>query len=213
MSEVEVTLRRGNINDARFAASLHTSEIRTGFLSTLGPGFLTRLYRRIASTPGSFLLLAEAGDERVGFIAGSADLRRLYKTFLLRDGVFAAAGAVLHLLRSVSRTIETLRHGFGQSTDDEGAELLAIAVEPAWRERHVGRRLVAEFLNELKSLGATSAHVVVGSDNAPAIALYRSAGFGSALSYHMHSDTSSVVLRWGRGEQTEQGPLGRSSNR
>jgi ribosomal protein S18 acetylase RimI-like enzyme len=213
VSEVDVTMRRGNSDDARFAASLHTSEIRTGFLSTLGPRFLTRLYRRIASTDGSFLVLAEAGDERVGFIAGSADLRRLYKTFLLRDGVFAAAGAVLHLLSSVSRTIETLRHGLGTSTDDKGAELLAIAVDPAWRERHVGRRLVAEFLNELKRRGATSAHVVVGSDNAPAIALYRSAGFGDGLSYQMHSGASSVVLHWGRGEQTEQGPLGRSSGR
>jgi ribosomal protein S18 acetylase RimI-like enzyme len=202
--EGEVTLRRGGVEDARFAASLHVAEIRTGFLSTLGPGFLFRLYRRIACTEGSFLLLAQARDGPVGFIAGSLDLRRLYRNFLVSDGVFAVAGASMHLLRSLPRAIETLRHGMGDSSGAEGAELLAVAVDPAWRSKQVGRRLVGGFFDELQSLGAASAHVVVGSDNAPALALYRSAGFTEPVSYRMHSGTSSVILRWDRGEETER---------
>jgi ribosomal protein S18 acetylase RimI-like enzyme len=196
----EVNVRKGDAQDARFAASLHATEIRTGFLSTLGPGFLVRLYRRITSTHGSFLLVAEAGDKCVGFVAGSLDVKKLYRSFLASDGVFAAAGAFVHILRSLPRVIETLRHGLGDSSGGEGAELLAIAVDPAWRGKQIGRRLVAQFLNELQDLGAASAYVVVGSDNAPALALYRSAGFGEAVTYPMHSGTSSVVLRWHRDE-------------
>jgi [ribosomal protein S18]-alanine N-acetyltransferase len=57
------------------------------------------------------------------------------------------------------------------------AELLTIAVAPDARRRGLGRKLVTRFLYQARLRGATSAFLEVSAENAPAIALYESAGF------------------------------------
>jgi ribosomal protein S18 acetylase RimI-like enzyme len=51
-------------------------------------------------------------------------------------------------------------------------------VRPAYRRRHVGRRLLSELIAECKRRGCSTLHVEVDSFGAPAIALYRSFGLG-----------------------------------
>ena len=82
-----MVLRTGTVDDAAAAAALHAGQISEGFLSLLGPSFLRRLYRRIARTPDSFLLIVEDGTDTVGFLAGSTDVSGLYRSFVLRDGI------------------------------------------------------------------------------------------------------------------------------
>ena len=55
-----MVLRVGTEDDAAVAADLHAGQIGEGFLAILGPRFLRRLYRRVARTPDSFLLVVEA---------------------------------------------------------------------------------------------------------------------------------------------------------
>jgi ribosomal protein S18 acetylase RimI-like enzyme len=186
-------VRPGRPEDAEAVAALHARLITEGFLSSLGPRFLARLYRRIARTEDCFILVAEEGGAPVGFIAGSLALSRLYRSFLLRDGVAAFLSAPVRLTSALPRVLETLRHG-GHGPAVSGAELLAVAVDPAWRGRHVGQRLVAGFLGELERRHVTHAHVVVGADNAAAIAVYRRAGFAPAATFEMHRGTASLML-------------------
>jgi ribosomal protein S18 acetylase RimI-like enzyme len=193
--EHPVTVRTGTPADASTAASLHAQLISEGFLSSLGPRFLARLYRRIARSEGSFLLVAECDGSRIGFIAGSTSVGRLYRSFLLRDGVAASLSAPLRLLTALPRVLETLRHGRGGDADGLGGELLAVAVDPRWQGRHAGRALVEAFLGQLERRGLSSAHVVVGADNAAAVALYRRAGFSVARSFEFHRGTSSVLMQ------------------
>ena len=61
-----MVLRTGTAGDAAAAAALHAGQIGEGFLAILGPSFLHRLYRRVARTPGSFLLVVEDGRPRLG---------------------------------------------------------------------------------------------------------------------------------------------------
>jgi ribosomal protein S18 acetylase RimI-like enzyme len=142
---------------------------------------------------GSFLLIAEAGGSVIGFIAGSEALGALYRSFLWRDGIAASLSAPLQLVTTLPRVLETLRHGRTEG-GVEGGELLAIAVDPRWRHRHVGRQLVEGFLGELERRGARAARVVVGSGNAAAIALYRQAGFTPTRTFEMHRGTQSVLM-------------------
>ena len=58
------------------------------------------------------------------------------------------------------------------------AEVLSVAVAPAWRGRGVGRRLVEVHLRQLASLGIHTVFLEVGEDNASARRLYRRMGFG-----------------------------------
>jgi ribosomal protein S18 acetylase RimI-like enzyme len=189
-----MVLRTGTAQDAAAAAALHAGQIGEGFLTLLGPAFLRMLYRRVARTPGSFLLVVDDGASTVGFLAGSTDVAALYRSFVLRDGVAAAVTCAGRLVRSWRRVLETLRHGTGGAAT--GAELLAIAVDPSARRRGVGALLVGEFLAETVRRRQDAAHVVVGADNEPAVALYRAAGFRTAERFEMHRGTDSFLMRW-----------------
>ena len=58
------------------------------------------------------------------------------------------------------------------------AEVLSVAVAPAWRGRGVGRRLLEVHMRQLANLGIRAVFLEVGEDNAPARTLYRRMGFG-----------------------------------
>jgi ribosomal protein S18 acetylase RimI-like enzyme len=204
-----VAVRCGTEADAAFAGALHAQAIADGYLSALGPRFLELLYRRVVRSPGAFLLVADTGDTATGFIAGALSVGGLYREFLLRDGARAVASAPLRLVRSLPRAVETLRYGSSGSAsstaastmtgDADGArdaELLSVAVAPAGRGQGVGRLLVAAFLAELAERGVPRAQVVVGADNATAIALYRGAGFIPSGDLEVHPGTHSLRLAW-----------------
>ena len=189
-----LVLRTGTVGDAAAAAALHAGHIGEGFLTILGPSFLCRLYRRVARAPRSFLLVVEDEATTVGFLAGSTDVAGLYRSFILRDGAAAAFTCGGRLLRSWRRVTETLRHGLGGAAN--GAELLAIAVDPAVRGRGAGMLLVDGFLVEIGRRRQDAAHVVVAADNETAIALYRRAGFRTAERFELHPGTESLLMQW-----------------
>jgi ribosomal protein S18 acetylase RimI-like enzyme len=194
-------LRAGTSEDARAAAELHAGQISQGFLSLLGPGFLSRLYRRISLDPCSFLIVAVGEGGCVGFIAGSTDVRALYRSFLWRDGVVATRGAMRHLVPNWRRVVETLRHGSSDGVGTgRGAELLAVAVGRSQEGLGIGRALVEAFLDEVSTRGLGEAHVVVAADNTSAVGLYERTGFVAARQFELHPGTESLVMQWDRND-------------
>jgi ribosomal protein S18 acetylase RimI-like enzyme len=191
---VGMELRAGTEADAAAAATLHAEQIVEGFLSFLGPAFLRRLYRRVARSPESFLLVVDDGPTSVGFLAGSTDVRGLYRAFLWHDGPAAVLACSGRLIRSWQRVLETLRHGGGGS--GEGAELLAVAVHSAVQGRGVGTLLVDGFLTEMARRKQDAAHVIVGANNGAAIALYGRAGFHMVERFTLHAGTDSLLMQW-----------------
>jgi ribosomal protein S18 acetylase RimI-like enzyme len=163
-------------------------------LAYLGPTFLRRLYRRVTRAPESFLLVVDDGGTTVGFLAGSTDVAALYRAFVLRDGVPAAVLCSGRLVRSWNRVLETLRHG--SAAAGAGAELLAVAVDPAARGRGAGTCLVEGFLAEIGRRGQDAAHVVVAAGNKSAVALYGQAGFVTAERFELHRGTESLLMEW-----------------
>ena len=187
--------------DAGSAARLHVEQIGDGFLALLGPRFLTLLYRRITSSDGSFLLVADADARVVGFVAGSGDVSGLYRAFLLHDGVRATLAAAGRLLTGWRRAFETLRHGSGDGAGrGRGTELLAIAVDSAEQGAGIGARLVGSFLDEVVRRGGSSAYVVVASHNGGAIRLYERAGFTRSQEFELHAGATSLLLQWDLGD-------------
>ncbi len=201
-----VTTGPGDAGDADVAARLHAGQITEGFLSFLGPHFLRLLYRRIARSPESFLLVAQSGAGVIGYIAGSADVGRLYRRFVVRDGPAAAVAAAGRLARSWRRVAETSHHGLSGVGQGRGTELLAVAVDPDWTGQGVGGALVAAFLAEVTRRGGDAAYVVVAADNAGAIAVYRRAGFAPLERFELHAGATSLLMQWDRGDQGPGGP-------
>jgi ribosomal-protein-alanine N-acetyltransferase len=57
------------------------------------------------------------------------------------------------------------------------AEILSVAIAPAWRGRKLARPLLDLHLRRLAGLGTRAVFLEVGEHNAPATQLYRRAGF------------------------------------
>jgi ribosomal protein S18 acetylase RimI-like enzyme len=188
-------LRVGTEADARRAADLHVGQIDEGFLASLGPRFLTRLYRRVALFEGSFLLMADVSGTPVGFLAGALDVGALYRRFLLKDGPLATIASAPRLIRAWPRALETLRHGSSDKAAPGTAELLSVAVDPAARGQGAGMLLVSGFIDEARRKGATAAQVVVGADNRTAVSLYSRSGFEQADKFELHPGTTSLLMR------------------
>ena len=75
------------------------------------------------------------------------------------------------------------------------AEILRVAVEPAFRGQGLGRALVAAFLAAAADAGAATCFLEVAAGNVPARALYRSAGFSEAgLRKKYYTDGDDAIL-------------------
>jgi len=109
-------VRFATVADVEAVAGLHAGRIAEGFLVTLGPAFLRRLYGRIVRSPRAFVLVADApaagGARRVdGFVAVADDTPALYREFVLHDGVLAGFAAAPGLMRAPRGSTGQQRRG------------------------------------------------------------------------------------------------------
>lgn len=194
-------MTRGRPDQLEAVARLHVARVSEGFLSSLGPPLLARIYRRVLKEEGSFLLVAKGDGAGVaGFVAGTEDTGRLYRSFVVRDGLGTAVRFAPALARSLPRALETLCYGatFGEGEGGNlpRAELLSLAVA-GWAEgQGLGGRLVVAFQAEMQARAVPGARVVVGPANHRAIRLYRRCGFRSMGGMEVHRGAPSQVLVW-----------------
>jgi ribosomal protein S18 acetylase RimI-like enzyme len=190
-------IRRGTLSDAGAIATLHAESISIGFLVVLGTGFLERLYQRVARDEQSFILVHVDPQQGVdGFVAVAEDTGRLYREFMLRDGLRAGLQAAPAVLRHPWKVIETLRYGVDGRTDTPGAEILATAVSANSRGEGIGQALVAAATDELRRRGIEHAHVVTARDNEAAQRAYFACGFQRLATVEVHSGVVQEVLVW-----------------
>ena len=182
-------------HDAPALARLHSEAMPQAFLPTLGPGFMRRLYRSMVRDPEAVVLVARDGDRVVGFAAAVPSVRRFYRWFALHGAAGALAVAAPRLLRAEARrgARETSRYPAGVLSLPE-AELLSIAVDPAYRSRRIGRDLSDAVIDALSRRGVREVKVVVGSDNDGANRFYRGLGFTRAAETQVHRGVSSNVM-------------------
>lgn len=86
----------------------------------------------------------------------------------------------------------------GLSVGPDVADLLTLAVAPAQRRSGVGRLLLDAVLQEARRRRMREVVLEVRVDNAPALALYRSAGFEtlSRRRGYYADGADGVVMRW-----------------
>lgn len=77
------------------------------------------------------------------------------------------------------------------------SELLSIGVVPESRRDGIGRALLARAAGDLLAVGAETMFLDVAADNQPAIALYRSRGFGdmSRRARYYRDGVDAIVMR------------------
>lgn len=117
-------------------------------------------------------------------------------------GLMASPGVTGLLLRAAHQESDLQDAGFAlcRIAADE-AELLTIAVRPAWRRQGLGRRLLAAIIAHARAAGAHALFLEVGVDNPSARSLYEAEGFyavGHRPAYYQRGNgqvADGVVMR------------------
>jgi len=193
-------------------AKLHCMALPRGFLSTLGTGFLGRLYLGIADADRSGVWVAVGDEGRcLGFISGSNDLHQCYR-YVLRHGWFPLG---IRLARSlvrwsaIVRVSQTLAYPFrklGADGDEKNevirlgrevrAELLSIAVASEARGMGIGRVLVETLEQYLLDWGHSGLYrVVTDAEDPRSNAFYDSVGFTLHGRFRHHEHTMALYTK------------------
>ncbi|MDR0626904.1 MAG: ribosomal protein S18-alanine N-acetyltransferase [Bifidobacteriaceae bacterium] len=80
----------------------------------------------------------------------------------------------------------------------DAAEIMTIAVDPAWRGRGCGRQLLGALLAAVRAAGLGRVMLEVAEGSNAAIGLYRSSGFepiGRRRAYYQPSGRDAIVMR------------------
>lgn len=186
-----------NKTHAAAAAALHRGGIDTGFLSSLGPTFLTQLYKAIPACPAGFgYAWVEPDGQVLGFIACAQSVGALFKQALLRRGVGMALPLARFLVRPsvLRRMIHTLRYPSQVDETLPLAEVLSISVSDDARGKGVGKALMQAAFEEFARRGISSVKVAVGADNEVANAFYNRCGFTLAMTREHHGMAMNIYV-------------------
>lgn len=168
---------------AETAARLHQAGQPDTFLTSLGPGVLTALYRALpASTAGfGFAAVDEDGgpkDAPLGFVAATTSVGRLF----LQVGPRLLPPLTGRLARRpalIPRCVQTAVYPLwvAGEKDVAAAELLAIMVDPTRRSQGIGATLLDALLRACHARSITRLDVTVDAANHGAQRFYARHGF------------------------------------
>ncbi|AQQ71501.1 putative acetyltransferase [Limihaloglobus sulfuriphilus] len=182
---------------AGIVAHLHISGISTGFISSLGVGFVTALYEAISEDQNSFCFVAQEDEQVLGFVAFSCNLGKLYKYVLKRKFFRFAPKIAFRMLNftTFKKVVANLLYPSKMSKMDlPDAELLSIVVAPEGRGRGVASELTRAGFDECRRRGINRVKVLVAADNEPANRLYQKVGFKFHSQIESHGVLSNVYV-------------------
>ena len=184
-------------------AQLHIDNIDQGFLGSLGKEFLGVLYRAINDDYNSCLLIAQVNNQIVGFIAGTSDIKYVYRCLLRYWRTMIPALAMSFFspsrLKGISETFffSYFRSRRLTATDNPcvlpTAELLSIVVDPSYRSTGVADGLYNELINFYRTRGIASFKITVGSPLARAHRFYQRKGAVSFMETKTHKGYTSII--------------------
>jgi len=167
-------------------AQLHIQGINQGFISSLGPAFVRRLYQGIIHCPEAFGFVACQDEHVLGFIGCAESVGAVYKHVLKRS-FFSLAWRMLPRMlvwRNVRNAFETLFYPAKAESDLPKAEILSVAADQTAHSLGIGRLLMTAALDEFQRRGITTVKVMVG-EQLPANEYYKKLGFTLA-GQHLH---------------------------
>lgn len=180
----------------RQVGALHASCIDQGFLSSLGPRFLTVLYRAIDRSDDAVLIVEADGNRVIGFVTGGSGMGPIYRQ-MIRDwpNLIAALLPIVFQPRKVLGILEILkrRDKDGPVGDLPRHELFSIAVAPAARGTGVAERLYHGLIAHFRAQDVPAFRIVVGETLTPAHRFYTRMGAEPVDTLRLHGDARSTV--------------------
>ena len=191
------------IEHARDVAALHIKGIDKGFISSLGIDFVTALYEAIARSKSSFGFAIEDHDRVLGFVTFTANLNKLYKSVITKNGLHFALLLISKMfsIKRLKRVLETLSYPLrvkktarknAEKIELPSAELLSIVINPEDCQVGLATQLVRKSFERCKEIGLENVKVLVGADNGAANKLYEKCGFKFVCQIDNHGQASNV---------------------
>ena len=183
---------------ASSVTKLHIQGISTGFISSLGQGFVAALYEAIAEDENSFGFVAIEDEKVLGFVAFSTNLSRLYKYVALKKGfkfTFILARRMFSF-KAIKKVIDNILYPTKMKKMElPDAELLSIVVAPEGRGKGIAKQLVEAGFEECKNRGIAKVKVLVAAENESANKLYQKTGFELHSQITSHGIISNVYVK------------------
>jgi ribosomal protein S18 acetylase RimI-like enzyme len=183
-------------------AKIHIDEIHFSALPLLGENFLVWLNIEMTRAPQTGVWVVMEENRVLGFVSGCANLKQMYRFIFLHSAfrLFWYAGTALFSPRLLKKIPSLVLYPFQhqdkegkrleEKAAEDGAELLAIAVDHSTQGKGIGKILVKTFELALREWGIEKSYYVstnieeIGSN-----AFYRSAGFIPCGTQRLHDLT------------------------
>lgn len=183
----EITIRPMVISEIKQVVIIHLRTFEGFFLSFLGPKFLKELYRAIVEDSGGVAFIAENNEGMLGFVAGSINIRELYRN-MIRKHLFrfawASMGAFLRKPTIFFRLVRALRMPSQKEAIPNCSTLMSIAVLPEAQGNGIGKRLVYTFIDEIRNKKGECVVLTTDRDNNEAVnQFYIKLGFSILRTY------------------------------
>lgn len=180
-------------NQLKDIASLHRLCFPESMFSIAGDQMALAMYQFMHAHPAGLLLIAQIRDEIIGFVAGSFSRDRFWKQFCVLNAhrlifyMLPKAIGQKHLwkilltrLLAVGKIPEAGKTGWKIDKIPE-ASLMSIAVKPTFRNKGIGQKLNAAFLNELGKRNCMTVKLGVSASNTQAVQSYLNSGWEIAF--------------------------------
>jgi ribosomal protein S18 acetylase RimI-like enzyme len=187
--EQPIAIQPLNVQHASAVSEIHLVSQQGTFLTSLGRDFLTALYSQISQSDYSVSYVALSDGEVVGFVVGTSHTKELFKEVALKGSLRLGW---LIFRRALSRpvllwhAVKTLAYPSQGAEDEAQAELLALAVAPAWRNKGIGDQLLRQLVYGMKMAEVDQIEVTVDGNNNGAVRFYRRQGFEPLFTFEMY---------------------------
>lgn len=183
-------------------ATLHSTGINQGFLSSLGVGFLALLYEAIDSSDDAILLVEYGHGRVVGFVSGAPSLGPIYKALLRRpvrliSTLWPVLLSPVKLWRILELTMHTLC-AFDKKPELVSLalpkfELISISVSLEERRSGVAFRLYEGLKKAAAERGFDAFKIVVGEQLDSAHKFYTRMGALPVSKIAVHGNAGSII--------------------
>jgi len=180
-------------------AQLHMSNLDKSFLASLGPVFLSEVYRAMDQGDETALFYHIIDGEIVGFITGGHSMAPVYKAMFPRIWRWGLPlGLTLLSPRKLRRVIDILRYGKSEdgvfsNLSIPQAELFSIALSPAARGHGIAPTLYQNLVDYFKARNINSFRIIVGNSLDAAHKFYTKMGAKVVTEIELHPGEISKV--------------------
>jgi len=180
-------------------ALLHQDEIKQGFLSSLGPKFLQRLYQSLSCSPHAFIFIAIREGNILGFICGSTNTRKVYRDFFVTSGLRTMFTLFPKLVtrNRIQRVAETLLYPFqNRGPDLPSSEILNFCVDKNMQRIGIGKQLFERLTAEFCDRQVDCIRIVTGATQVSAQRFYESVSADKYTELEIHSGQQSFIYTY-----------------